>query len=75
MKQSCVKLNIFVVSIWYKSRTNMKNANYDNAKHLVEVEDNILAAFTVSLERDNHMENLTIAKNAKITENFVNSIF
>lgn len=53
----------------------MKNANYDNAKHLVEVEDNILAAFTVSLERDNHMENLTIAKNAKITENFVNSIF
>lgn len=53
----------------------MPDANYDKVKHLIEVEDDILAFFTVALGRENHMENLSIAKNAKITENFVNNIF
>jgi hypothetical protein len=53
----------------------MPDANYDKVKHLIEVEDDILAVFTIALGRENHMENLSIAKNAKITENFVNNIF
>jgi hypothetical protein len=53
----------------------MSDSNYDKVKHLVEVEDDILAVFTVALGGENHMENLNIAKNAKITENFVNNIF
>ena len=53
----------------------MSGSNYDKVKHLVEVEDDILAVFTVALGGENHMENLSIAKNAKITENFVNKIF
>lgn len=53
----------------------MSDAKYDKVKHLVEVEEDILAVFTVPLGRENHMENLSIAKNAKITENFVNNIF
>lgn len=53
----------------------MSDAKYDKVKHLVEVEDDILAVFTVALGRENLMENLTIAKNSKITENFVSNIF
>ncbi|HEU4469041.1 MAG TPA: hypothetical protein VFR61_08425 [Nitrososphaeraceae archaeon] len=53
----------------------MSDAKYDKVKHLVEVEDDILAVFTVALGRENLMENLSIAKNSKITENFVSNIF
>jgi hypothetical protein len=53
----------------------MSDANYDKVKHLVEVEDDILAVFTVALGNQHHMEDLSIAENAKITENFVNNIF
>ncbi len=53
----------------------MSDANYDKVKHLVEVEDDILAVFTVALGSQHHMEDLSIAENAKITENFVNNIF
>ena len=53
----------------------MLNANYDKVKHLVEVEDDILAVFTVTLGRENHMENLSVPKNAKISKNLVNNIF
>ncbi len=53
----------------------MSDANYDKVKHLVEVDDDILAVFTVALGRENHMENLSIAKNTKITENIVYNIF
>jgi hypothetical protein len=53
----------------------MSDANYDKVKHLVEVEDDILAVFTITLGGENRMENLSIAKNANITKNFVNNIF
>ena len=53
----------------------MSGPIYDKVKHVVEVEDDILAVFTVVSGRDDHMENLSIAKNAKITENFVSNIF
>jgi hypothetical protein len=53
----------------------MSNVKYHKIKHLVEVEDDILAVFTVILGKQNQIENLSIAKNAKITKNFVHSIF
>lgn len=53
----------------------MPDANYNKIKHLVEVDDNILAVFTVNLGAQDLMENLVIAKNANITKEFVNRIF
>ncbi len=53
----------------------MSDANYDKVKHLVEVEDDILAVFTITLGGENRMENLSIAKNANITKNYVNNIY
>jgi hypothetical protein len=53
----------------------MSDANYDKVKHLVEVDDDILAVFTVRSRRENHIENLNIAMNANITKNFINNIF
>jgi hypothetical protein len=45
-------------------RTDMSDAKYDKIKHLVEVDDDILVVFTVTLASQNHMENLSIDKNA-----------
>jgi hypothetical protein len=56
-------------------KTDMSDAKYDKIKHLVEVDDDILAVFTVTLASQNHMENLSIAKNANITNEFVDYIF
>lgn len=53
----------------------MSEANYHKVKHLVEVEDDILAVFTVFSGKDNHLENLSIAKNANITKGFIDSIY
>lgn len=53
----------------------MSNIKYHKIKHLVEVEDDILAVFTLILGKQNQIENLSIAKNANITRNFVDSIF
>jgi hypothetical protein len=53
----------------------MPDANYNKIKHLVEVDDDILAVFTVNLGGQDLMENLVIAKNANITKEFVNRIF
>lgn len=53
----------------------MPDAKYNKIKHLVEVDDDILAVFTVNLEGQDLMENLAIAKNANITNEFVNHIF
>ncbi|CAN5661610.1 hypothetical protein BH18THE1_BH18THE1_18670 [soil metagenome] len=52
----------------------MPDARYQKVKHLVEVEDDILAVFTVNLG-DSHIENLEIAQSANITKDFVNQIF
>lgn len=53
----------------------MSDTKYDKIKHLVEVEDDILAVFTFTPSKENQLENLSIAKNANITRNFVNNIF
>jgi hypothetical protein len=52
----------------------MSDANYNKIKHLVEVDDDIFAVFTVGLE-NSQMENLSIAQTAKITKDFVDQIF
>ncbi|HJR84604.1 MAG TPA: hypothetical protein VJ772_04455 [Nitrososphaeraceae archaeon] len=52
----------------------MSDVNYNKIKHLVDVDDDIFAVFTVSLE-NSQMENLSIAQSAKITEDFVEKIF
>lgn len=53
----------------------MTDAKYNKIKHLVEVDDDILAVFTITLEKHNRIENLTIAKNANITKEFINYVF
>jgi hypothetical protein len=52
----------------------MSDAKYNRIKHLVEVDDDILAVFMVSLARERHIENLSIAKNANITNSFVDNV-
>lgn len=53
----------------------MPDAKYNKIKHLVEVDDDILAVFTVNLGGQHLIENLAIANNANITKEFVNHIF
>lgn len=53
----------------------MSNANYNKIKHLVEVDDDTLAVFTVNSGSQKQMENLSIATNAHITKEFVDYIF
>lgn len=53
----------------------MSDVRYHKIKHLVEVEDDILAVFTISLNKQNQIENLRIAKNANLTVNLVDKIF
>jgi hypothetical protein len=53
----------------------MSNANYNKIKHLVEVDDDTLAVFTVDSGSQKQMENLTITTNADITKEFVDYIF
>ena len=53
----------------------MSHDNYDKVKHLVEVDDDILAVFMVRSGTENRIENLRIADNANITESAVTDIF
>jgi hypothetical protein len=53
----------------------MPDPSYNKIKHFVEIDDDILGVFTVNSAGQYYMENLTIAKNAHITEDFVNHIF
>jgi len=53
----------------------MPDAKYDKIKHLVDVDDDILAVFTVTLGSQHHIEDLSIAENANITKEFINYIF
>ena len=48
------------------------DANYDKVKHLVEVDDDILAVFIVE---SSQIRDLHIAKTASIDGNYINSIF
>jgi hypothetical protein len=48
-------------------------SRYDKVKHLVEVNDNILAVFVINFS--NQMEDLHIAKNAGIDKSTIDQIF
>ena len=49
------------------------SVGYDKIKHLVEVEDHILAVFTTNT--NGTMGNLNIAKDIDLDQNFIESIF
>jgi hypothetical protein len=49
------------------------NVGYDKIKHLVEVEDHILAVFTINME--GNMGNLSMAKNIDVDNNIIEKIF
>lgn len=53
----------------------MSIENYHKIKHLVEVDDDILAVFTVASEENVQVNNLYIANNADVTEEFVDKLF
>ena len=53
-------------------RDNNKNGNYDKIKHLVEVDDDILAVFIVV---SSQIRDLYIAKGARTDRAYINSIY
>jgi hypothetical protein len=52
----------------------MSNISYDKIKHLVEVDDDILAAFTVLSGKEDSVDNLSIAENTNITKEFIDNV-
>ena len=50
---------------------NVKNKNYDKIRHLVEVDDDILAVFIIV---SSQMKELYIAENSSIDKNYIYSI-
>ena len=50
---------------------NVKNKNYDKIRHLVEVDDDILAVFIMV---SSQMKELYIAKNSSIDRAYIDSI-
>ncbi|ALI34371.1 hypothetical protein NMY3_00157 [Candidatus Nitrosocosmicus oleophilus] len=50
---------------------NAENKNYDKIRHLVEVDDDILAVFILV---SSQMKELYVAKNSNIDKNYVDSI-
>jgi hypothetical protein len=64
-----------VMSAYILESKVMSDVKYHNIKHLVKVEDDIPAVFTFTPGKENKIENLSIARNANITRNFVDSIF
>ena len=53
----------------------MSDVKYHKIKHLAEVEDDILAVFTITPGNQNQIDNLTIDKNANLTRNLIDGIF
>lgn len=52
----------------------MTDNKYNKIKHLVEVDDDILAVFTINLGGKYDLENLSIAKNANIENDLINLV-
>ena len=52
----------------------MSDISYDKIKHLVEVDDDILAAFTVLSGKEDSIDNLSIAENTNITKGFIDNV-
>jgi hypothetical protein len=53
----------------------MSIGNYDKIRYMVEVEDDILAVFSMVSETNSQIDNLYIAKNANISRDFIDQIF
>lgn len=52
----------------------MTDNKYNKIKHLVEVDDDILAVFTINLGGKYDLENLSIAKNANIENDLIDLV-
>ena len=52
----------------------MPDISYDKIKHFVEVNENILAAFTIHSGKEDYMDDLNIAENANITKEFIDKV-
>ena len=59
-----------------KDGTDDKNRDnkYDKIRHLVEVDDDILAVFSINSTNSPDMKELYIAKNATIDKNYIDSL-
>lgn len=59
-----------------KDSTDDKNRDnkYDKIRHLVEVDDDILAVFLINSMNSPDMKELYIAKNANIDKNYIDSL-
>jgi hypothetical protein len=59
-----------------KDSTDDKNRNnkYDKIRHLVEVDDDILAVFSINSTNSLDMKELYIAKNANIDKTYIDSL-
>jgi hypothetical protein len=57
----------YIISI---IETNMSDAKYAKIKHLVEVNDDILAVFTIHSRKESLIDNLNIGKNANVTRDY-----
>ncbi len=53
---------------------NNRGIKYDKIKHLVEVDDDILAVFSINSMNSPDMKELYIAKNANIDKNYIDSL-
>ena len=51
-----------------------RDIKYDKIRHLVEVDDDILAVFSINSTNSPDMEELYIAKNANIDKNYIESL-
>ncbi len=59
-----------------KDRPDSKKGDnkYDKIRHLVEVDDDILAVFSINSANSSDMKELYIAKNANIDKNYIDSL-
>ena len=53
----------------------MSDISYDKIKHLVKVDDDILAAFTVLSGKEDYIDNLSVAENTNITKEFIDNVY
>jgi len=51
-----------------------RDKKYDKIKHLVEVDDDILAVFSINSINSSDMKELHIAKNSNIDKNYIDSL-
>ena len=53
----------------------MSDISYDKIKHLVEVDDDILAAFTILFTKEDYIDNLSVAENTNITKETIDNVY